>query len=108
MEVNASRRRGRPPKSQNVITAQPSDPETEHLPDVPSFIEAKTEQVKRVYFHNGAYLGNFVKLSLDAEVNNVDLTLCNHGVKIWFKDTNRHFIAPIGMITGIELYPTHE
>lgn len=107
MEINPARRRGRPPKCQNV-TAQPADPELEHLPDIPDLSKPLVQQVRRVYFHNGAYLGNFVKLSLDAEMNNVDLTLCSHGVKIWFKDTNRHFVAPIGMITGIELYPPHE
>jgi len=76
------------------------------MPEWPTLDES--QRVKRVYFHNGVYLGTFVKLSLDAETNNVELALCKLGVKIWFKDTNRHFIAPIGMITGIELYPSHD
>lgn len=101
MEVNATRRRGRPPRQQ----LGQSPIETEHLPDCPPLMTITNQRVKRVYFHNGAYLGNFVKLSLDAETNNVDLSLHSLGVAIHFKDTDRFFIAPIGMITGIELYP---
>lgn len=100
METPTVRRRGRPPRQQLGA----SSPDTEHLPDHPPVAALMHQRVKRVYFHNGAYLGTFVKLSLDAETNNVDLSLHDLGVAIHFRDTNRFFIAPIGMITGIELY----
>ena len=102
METASPRKRGRPPKT---LVAQ-ADPDLEALPDHPDLITE--ERVKRVYFHNGVYLGNFVKLSIDADVNDADLKLHPMGVDIYFRASGRRFIAPIGMITGIELAPRHD
>ena len=101
MEVNATRRRGRPPRQQ--LGASP--PETEHLPDSPPIMTVTNQRIKRAYFHNGCYLVAGTPLSCDAEKNNADMTLHDLGVAIHYRDADRYFIVPIGMVTSIELYP---
>lgn len=109
MEVNASRRRGRPPKSQNLVTAQPSDPELEHLPDVPDLQNHSQEQkIKRAMFHQGVWCGTIMQNSLDEKKDNCELSLRLNGVMAYMKNTDRYFFVPFSVITGIELYPPHE
>lgn len=44
--------------------------------------ESRHKQVQRVQFHTGVQLGNRVRNSLDADMDNADMVLVEHGVYI--------------------------
>lgn len=100
METYSSRRRRSTPKS---VKLQGDEPTLDDLVEAASIMTDKREEkVKRVFFHQGVFLGTSVPNSVDREKDHAEIVMCHHGVRVTIKD--RHFIVPISVITSIELF----
>lgn len=80
------RRRGRPPKLRAEESQVEVDVPYDLIDDAQKLIvnrfESRYKPVQRVQFHTGVQLGNRVRNSLDADVDNADMVLVEHGVYI--------------------------
>lgn len=80
------RRRGRPPKLKAEGADMEVDVPYDLIDDAQKLIvnrfESRHKPVQRVQFHTGVQLGNRVRNSLDADMDNADMILVEHGVYI--------------------------
>ena len=82
---------------------QGDEPTLDDLVEAASVMTQKpSDKVKRVFFHQGVFLGTSVPNSVDREKDHAEIVMCSHGVRITIRD--RHFIVPISVITSIELF----
>lgn len=90
------RRRGRPRKLATPMDGDVTNVPYDLIDDLPvSSKEVITagRQVQRVQFHTGVHVAFQPRLSLDADKDNVTMSLCEHGLYILLSDGSEYVVG---------------